>query len=229
MTFINFIIVLKAYTLILHTLWRFQHGEENESPLSFLEVVRRSVYYTAMLLIASYFLCMLIPGVLLFVFHDGLEEEDGNFDRNNFTVRTNTLYLITCLSDTVDTYIYIFKYSPVRELLLRKYLVIRAHLTCCHNTVHVGVETNIPGANEVALVANNEPKQSRSIPADLEQRCSHLNTGAAVINAIPPSDQNKSTDIWENMQCFGSTTMAWSSTRQTSSRGICEPSPMIPE
>ena len=71
--------------------------------------------------------------------------------------------------------------------------------------------------------------QNNACLLPLEHGCSRLNTDAAVIKVIPPSDQNKSTDVWKNIQYFGPTTMAWSSTSQTSSRGISEPDPMIPE
>ena len=176
LTFINFIILLVTYTVMLMKLWGFYRGGEDESQSSFLEMVWRSGYYIAILLIISHFLLMFIPGVFLALFNDGAEEdENGNFGRHSLTVRTNIMILISYLSDTMDAYIYIFKYSPVREMLFKIFSrLLNGLLT--HNTVNIGVEPEFPVVNEVALVDNNDLKRI----GNQEKRNFHLNGEATV-------------------------------------------------
>ena len=73
------------------------------------------------------------------------------------------MFLVVYLSDTVDAYIYIFKYSPVRESLFR---TLRARLPPFHNAVHIEGEPDIPGPNKVS---SNDSKQNESPATNLEE------------------------------------------------------------
>ena len=118
LSLLNFVVAIITYIAIFVQLHRYSVGPDNTGQLSFGEIFRKSKYYTAVLLVATYLLLNVVPSVLWTLFAESWTTNSP---------RTFIILFTHVLSDTADVFIYIFNHEPALKKLLSFFSSPRTH------------------------------------------------------------------------------------------------------